>query len=47
MHVEVYAPDHYSGDLMGDLSGRRDASPAREAAGHNVIIKAQVPSRNR
>jgi len=23
MHVEVYAPDQYSGDLMGDLSSRR------------------------
>ena len=23
MHVEVYAPDQYSGDIMGDLSSRR------------------------
>ena len=23
MHVEVYAPDQYSGDLMGNLSSRR------------------------
>jgi elongation factor G len=43
MHVEVYAPDQYSGDLMGDLSGRRGRIAGSEARGHNVIIKAQVP----
>jgi elongation factor G len=43
MHVEVYAPDQYSGDLMGDLSGRRGRIAGSESRGHNVIIKAQVP----
>jgi elongation factor G len=43
MHVEVYAPDQYSGDLMGHLSGRRGKISGSEARGHNVIIKAQVP----
>ena len=43
MHVEVYAPDQYSGDLMGDLSGRRGRIAGSEARAHNVIIKAQVP----
>jgi elongation factor G len=43
MHVEVYAPDHYSGDLMGDLSSRRGRIAGSEARGHNVVIKAQVP----
>ena len=43
MHVEVYAPDQYSGDLMGDLSGRRGRIAGSETRGHNVIIKAQVP----
>ena len=43
MHVEVYAPDQYSGDLMGDLSSRRGRISGSEARGHNVIIKAQVP----
>ena len=43
MHVEVYAPDQYSGDLMGDLSGRRGRISGSESRGHNVIIKAQVP----
>jgi elongation factor G len=43
MHVEVYAPDQYSGDLMGDLSGRRGRIAGSEVRGHNVVIKAQVP----
>src|SRR5271170_4475292 len=43
MHVEVYAPDQYSGDLMGDLSSRRGRIAGSEARGHNVVIKAQVP----
>ena len=43
MDVEVYAPDQYSGDLMGDLSSRRGRISGSEARGHNVIIKAQVP----
>ncbi|HYL64817.1 MAG TPA: elongation factor G [Candidatus Methylomirabilis sp.] len=43
MHVEVYAPDQYSGDLMGDLSSRRGRIAGSDTRGHNVIIKAQVP----
>jgi elongation factor G len=43
MNVEVYAPDQYSGDLMGDLSSRRGRISGSEVRGHNVIIKAQVP----
>jgi elongation factor G len=43
MNVEVYAPDQYSGDLMGDLSSRRGRISGSESRGHNVIIKAQVP----
>ncbi len=43
MHVEVYAPDTYSGDLMGNLSSRRGRISGSEARGSNVIIKAQVP----
>ena len=43
MHVEVYAPDQYSGDLMGDLSSRRGRIEGSEVRGHNVIVKAQVP----
>ena len=33
MHVEVYAPDQYSGDLMGHLSGRRGKISGSEARG--------------
>ena len=43
MNVEVYAPDQYSGDLMGDLSSRRGRISGSETRGHNVIVKAQVP----
>ena len=43
MHVEVYAPDQYSGDIMGDLSSRRGRISGSEARGPNVVVKAQVP----
>src|SRR3979490_336156 len=43
MHVEVYAPDQYSGDIMGDLSSRRGRISGTEAGGSSVVIKAQVP----
>ena len=43
MHVEVYAPDQYSGDVMGDLSSRRGRINGSEARGSSVVIKAQVP----
>jgi elongation factor G len=43
MHVEVYAPDQYSGDLMGHLSGRRGKISGSETRTGSVIIKAQVP----
>jgi elongation factor G len=43
MHVEVYAPDQYSGDLMGDLSSRRGRIAGSETRGHNVVVKGQVP----
>jgi elongation factor G len=33
MHVEVYAPDQYSGDIMGDLSSRRGSISGSEARG--------------
>jgi len=43
MHVEVYAPDQYSGDIMGDLSSRRGRISGSEVRGANVVVKAQVP----
>jgi elongation factor G len=43
MHVEVYAPDQYSGDLMGHLSQHRGRISGSESRGHSVTVKAQVP----
>ncbi len=43
MKVEVYAPDQYSGDIMGDLSSRRGHISGSESRGSNVIVKAEVP----
>ena len=43
MHVEVYAPEQYSGDIMGNLSSRRGRISGSESRGLNVIVKAQVP----
>jgi len=43
MHVEVYAPDQYMGDIMGDLSSRRGAVSGTETRGHNVIVKGKAP----
>jgi elongation factor G len=43
MHVEVYAPDQYSGDLMGHLSGRRGKISGSESRAGGVVVKALVP----
>ena len=43
MKVEVYAPDQYSGDLMGNLSSRRGRISGSETRAGNVVVKAQVP----
>jgi len=43
MNVEVYAPDHFSGDIMGNLSSRRGRISGSEARGSSVVVKAQVP----
>jgi elongation factor G len=43
MNVEVYAPDQFSGDIMGDISSRRGRISGSESRGSNVVVKAQVP----
>jgi elongation factor G len=43
MNVEVYAPNDYAGDLMGDLNGRRGRISGMEPHGQMTVIKAQVP----
>ena len=43
MDVEITAPDHYMGDLMGDLNSRRGHVQGMTGLGHNQVIKATVP----
>lgn len=43
MHVEVVAPQEYSGDLMGDLNSRRGRVQGMDMLGKQQVIKAQVP----
>lgn len=43
MHVEVVAPQEFSGDLMGDLNSRRGRVQGMDMLGKNQVIKAQVP----
>ncbi|HWP85664.1 MAG TPA: elongation factor G [Terriglobia bacterium] len=43
MNVEVYAPEQYSGDLIGDLNSRRGRIQGMETRGQSQVIKAQVP----
>ncbi|MGH9862270.1 MAG: elongation factor G [Candidatus Acidiferrales bacterium] len=43
MNVEVYAPQDFSGDLMGNLSARRGRIQGTETRGLMAVIKAQAP----
>lgn len=43
MNVEVYAPDAYAGDLMGDLNSRRGRVQGMDSKAGHQVIKAQVP----
>ncbi len=43
MHVEVYTPSEYAGDLMGDLNSRRGRIGGMDAKGSATVIKAEVP----
>jgi len=43
MNVEVYTPEAYMGDIMGNLNGRRGKLQGMEQKGHMRIIKATVP----
>lgn len=43
MNVEVYTPDVYAGDLMGDLNSRRGRVLGMDAKGGMQVVKAQVP----
>jgi elongation factor G len=43
MNVEITVPDNFSGDIMGNLNGRRGRIQGMEPKGGSTVIKAQVP----
>ena len=43
MNVEITVPDTYSGDIMGNLNGRRGRIQGMEPKGSATVVKAQVP----
>ncbi len=43
VNLEVYTPETYMGDIMGNLNGRRGKVQGMEQKGSLRIIKAQVP----
>lgn len=43
MNVEIYTPEAFMGDIMGNLNGRRGKVQGMEQKGNLRIIKAQVP----
>jgi len=43
MQVEIYSPEEFMGDLMGDLNSRRGRIQGMESTGDSQLIKAQVP----
>jgi elongation factor G len=42
-NVEITVPENYSGDIMGNLNGRRGRIQGMDSKGGSTIIKAQVP----
>ncbi|HLI35663.1 MAG TPA: elongation factor G, partial [Terriglobia bacterium] len=43
MNVEITVPEAYSGDIMGNLNGRRGRIQGMDSKSGSTIIKAQVP----
>ena len=43
MNVEIYAPEEYSGDIMGDLNSRRGRIQGMDVRGRTQVIRSQVP----
>ncbi len=43
MNAEIVVPDHFVGDIMGDVSSRRGRVQSSEARGSSQVIKAEVP----
>jgi elongation factor G len=43
MRVEVVTPEEYTGDVIGDLNGRRGQIQGMEPRGNAQVIRAMVP----
>lgn len=43
MNVEVFAPQEYSGEIMGDLNSRRGRIQGMDTKGTLQVVRAQVP----
>ncbi len=43
MNVEITVPDNFSGDIMGNLNGRRGRIQGMDPRGGLTVVKAQVP----
>ncbi|MBI4167055.1 MAG: elongation factor G [Acidobacteria bacterium] len=43
MNVEITVPDNFSGDIMGNLNGRRGRIQGMDPKGGSTVVKAQVP----
>src|SRR5213595_3806480 len=43
MNVEITVPENYTGDIMGNLNGRRGRVQGMDAKGGSTTVKAQVP----
>jgi elongation factor G len=43
MKVDVFTPDDYMGDVIGDLNRRRGMIESQESSGVGVKIKADMP----
>jgi elongation factor G len=43
MDVEVFTPQEFSGDIMGDLNSRRGRVAGMEMRGKQQVVKAKVP----
>ena len=43
MNIEVYVPEEFAGDVMGDLNGRRGKIQGMDVKGTNQVVRAQVP----
>jgi len=43
MNVEITVPENYSGDIMGNLNGRRGRIQGMEPKSGSTVVKAQAP----